>query len=111
MAQPEFQTPAESNDMRSFRKLWIGYSLGFLLTMTTASAAKAATLTVMWDQSPESNVAGYLVYVGTQSGVYGTTYDVGNVTSFAYPYATIIPVTSMTFVMLWMWRMVMKSSR
>jgi len=42
----------------------------------------------MWDRSQESNVAGYLVYVGTQSGVYGTTYDVGNATSFAYPNAT-----------------------
>ena len=70
--------------MRSFRKLWIGYSFGFLFTMAAASQAKADTLTVMWDRSSESNVAGYLVYVGTQSGTYGTTYDVGNMTSFAY---------------------------
>ena len=70
--------------MRSLRKLWIGYSLGFLLTMAAATSAKADTLNVMWDQSAETNVAGYLVYVGTQSGVYGTTYDVGNATSFAY---------------------------
>ena len=74
--------------MRAFRKLWIGYSFGFLLTMAGASPAKADSLTVMWDQSQESNVAGYLVYVGTQSGVYGTTYDVGNATSFAYTNAT-----------------------
>ena len=74
--------------MRLFRKLWIGYSFGFLLTMTAASTAKADTLTVMWDRSSDTNVAGYLVYVGTQSGVYGTTYDVGTATSFSYPYAT-----------------------
>jgi hypothetical protein len=74
--------------MRSLRKLWIGYSLGFLLTMAAATSAKADTLNVMWDQSAETNVAGYLVYVGTQSGVYGTTYDVGNATSFAYSNAT-----------------------
>src|SRR5687767_8507370 len=65
------------------RRRWITYSIAFLLTMTARSAA-ADTLTLMWDRSPDSNVAGYLVYVGTQSGVYGTAYDVGNSTSFAY---------------------------
>lgn len=59
------------------------YALAFLLTMTARSAA-ADTLTLMWDRSPDSNVAGYLVYVGTQSGNYGSAYDVGNSTSFAY---------------------------
>jgi hypothetical protein len=53
----------------------------------TARAAAADTLTLMWDPSPDTSVAGYLVYVGTQSGVYGTAYDVGNMTSFAYPSA------------------------
>jgi len=62
---------------------WITYALAFLLTMAAQSAA-ADTLTLMWDRSPDSNVAGYLVYVGTQSGVYATAYDVGNSTSFAY---------------------------
>jgi len=42
----------------------------------------------MWDPSPDSNVAGYLVYVGTQSGSYSTTYDVGNTTLFGYPNAS-----------------------
>lgn len=68
------------------RRRWITYSIAFLLTMTAQSAA-ADTLTLMWDRSPDSNVAGYLVYVGTQSGVYGTAYDVGNTLSFAYPNA------------------------
>ena len=70
----------------SIRRRWITYSLAFLLTMTARSAG-ADTLTLMWDPSPDTNVAGYLVYVGTQSGVYGSTYDVGNTTSFAYPSA------------------------
>ena len=65
------------------RRRWATYALAFLLTMTARSAA-ADTLTLMWDRSPDSNVAGYLVYVGTQSGVYGSAFDVGNVTSFAY---------------------------
>lgn len=66
---------------------WVPYALTFFLTLTARSAA-ADTLTLMWDPSPDSSVAGYLVYVGTQSGVYSTTYDVGNSTSFAYSNAT-----------------------
>jgi len=64
----------------------MGYSLAFLLAMTAARSAEADTLTLLWDPSPD-NVAGYLVYVGTQSGNYSTTYDVGNSTTFAYPSA------------------------
>ena len=67
---------------------WIAHTFAFLLTLTATQAASADTLTLMWDPSPDSNVAGYLVYVGTQSGTYATTYDVGNSTSFAYPSAT-----------------------
>ena len=69
------------------RRRWITYSLAFLLTMAARTAA-ADTLTVMWDPSPDLNVAGYLVYVGTQSGSYSSTYDVGNSTSFGYPNAS-----------------------
>jgi hypothetical protein len=53
-----------------------------------ARSAAADTLNLMWDPSPDSNVAGYLVYVGTQSGVYSSAYDVGNSTSFAYSNAS-----------------------
>lgn len=69
------------------RRRWVTYALAFFLTMAARSAA-ADTLTVMWDPSPDSSVAGYLVYVGTQSGVYGSAYDVGNTTSFRYSNAT-----------------------
>ena len=65
----------------------VTYALAFLLTMSARSAA-AETLTLMWNPSTDSSVAGYLVYVGTQSGNYSTTYDVGNTTTFAYPNAT-----------------------
>ena len=67
---------------------WIAHTFAFLLTMAAAQSASADTLTLMWNPSPDSNVAGYLVYVGTQSGAYATTYDVGNSTSFVYPSAT-----------------------
>ena len=69
------------------RKQWIACSIALLLTMTARTAA-ADTLTLMWDPSADTNVSGYLVYVGSQSGVYSNTYDVGNTTSFAYPNAT-----------------------
>lgn len=53
-------------------------SSAYALSLTCASSANAATLTVLWDPSPGSNVAGYIVYWGTQSGVHGTSLDVGN---------------------------------
>lgn len=66
------------------RREWTTCTFAFLLTMTMVRPAAADTLTLMWDRSPDASVAGYLVYVGTQSGVYGATYDVGNSTQFAY---------------------------
>ena len=50
----------------------------------SASAIEAqtpVTVTVQWDANVEPDVAGYEVSYGTQSGVYGTPVDVGNVTS------------------------------
>jgi hypothetical protein len=58
--------------------------LAFLCTMTAAQSVGADTLTLMWDPSPDTTVAGYVVYVGTQSGVYSASYDVGRTTAFAY---------------------------
>ena len=46
----------------------------------TAPASTKATLA--WDPNAESNLAGYKVYVGTASSVYGTPVDVGLVTTF-----------------------------
>lgn len=66
----------------------VAYSFAFMLAIASARPAFADTVTVMWDQSPDSGVSGYLVYVGTASAVYATTYDVGNTTSFTFPSAT-----------------------
>jgi hypothetical protein len=43
----------------------------------TASALQAAT--VQWNPNPESDIAGYKLSYGTQSGVYTTSIDTGNV--------------------------------
>src|SRR5512133_2985002 len=35
-----------------------------------------------WDANHESDIAGYKVFIGTQSGIYGAPIDVGNVTTY-----------------------------
>jgi hypothetical protein len=42
--------------------------------------ANAATLTLAWNPNPEPDIAGYVLYWGTQSGVYTSNSNVGNVT-------------------------------
>jgi hypothetical protein len=46
------------------------------------SVVYAQTPTLTWNANPETNIAGYRVYQGTQSGTYSTPSDVGNVTSY-----------------------------
>jgi hypothetical protein len=50
------------------------------LTLTPPTTSGTATLT--WDANSEANLAEYKVYMGTQSGVYGTPISVGNTTSY-----------------------------
>jgi FG-GAP-like repeat/FG-GAP repeat len=52
-----------------------------LVCLTTSVAAHAATLTLAWDRNPEPDIAGYILYWGTQPGVYPNSWDVGNFTS------------------------------
>jgi hypothetical protein len=61
--------------------------LPFLIAMcasATTAVAQTATLTLLWDESPGSPVAGYMVYVGTESRVYSESHDVGPATSFVF---------------------------
>jgi hypothetical protein len=44
-------------------------------------------ITIAWEPSADPSVIGYVVYVGTESRTYLGAYNVGNRTSFVYPYA------------------------
>jgi hypothetical protein len=66
---------------RAHLRVRILFLLVVTLLLGSASALRAATVTAAWNANPESNIAGYQLSYGTQTGVYTTTVDVGNVTS------------------------------
>jgi regulation of enolase protein 1 (concanavalin A-like superfamily) len=49
-----------------------------------ASTILASTVTASWNPNTESDIAGYRLSYGVLSGVYTTTIDVGNVTSYGF---------------------------
>src|SRR4029453_5718227 len=58
--------------------------LALLGTLVCARTAAADTLTLQWDLNSEPEVTGYLVYIGTQPGVYSQTVDVQNVDTYQF---------------------------
>ncbi len=48
-----------------------------LVLLLCAGSASAATVTLAWDPSPGTNVAGYHIYYGSASGSYTNTVDAG----------------------------------
>jgi hypothetical protein len=50
----------------------------------TPAAARADSLTVAWDANFDPEVVGYYVFIGTASGVYSTTVDVGSATTYTF---------------------------
>lgn len=59
-------------------------SLPVTLTVTagTSSPSSGNTATLTWNVSTSSSVAGYKLYMGTASGVYGPPISVGNVLTY-----------------------------
>ena len=67
---------------RDSRLLKLALLAGMFASIPSTLHAQT-TPTLQWDANTETNLAGYRVYQGTQSGVYGPTpVDVGNVTSY-----------------------------
>jgi hypothetical protein len=52
------------------------------LLFLSSTSAVAQTVTLAWDPSPSSGIAGYYVYVGTQSRHYTWAVDAGNTTTY-----------------------------
>lgn len=65
--------------MRRFRGILV---LFLALIFMIPSLVFGLSIRVTWNPNTESDLAGYKVYYGTQSGVYGNPVDVGNVTTW-----------------------------
>jgi len=59
--------------------------LGLILVMAVATAVEAGPVTLRWDPSPETDVASYVLNVGTAPGVYTQKINVGKTTSWTFP--------------------------
>ncbi|KKM75247.1 hypothetical protein LCGC14_1392230, partial [marine sediment metagenome] len=64
------------------KKLLITTILIFLFMLGLSGAAWAESVTLAWNPNTESDLAGYKVYNGVASGVYGIVVDVKNVTQY-----------------------------
>ena len=53
-------------------------------TLLLAGSASGDTIDLMWDRHPQSQVIGYVVHVGTQSGTYTQHVDVGSMTAWSF---------------------------
>ena len=57
------------------------WSLCLFCLTSSVAAAQAAELTLAWNPNSEPDIAGYVLYWGTQPGVYPSSWNVGNFSS------------------------------
>ena len=69
--------------MGAMRRSTVVFFILYTLFVTT-SPARADVITVAWDPSISADVAGYIVYVGLEPGVYVAAFDAGNSSLFTY---------------------------
>ena len=78
-------TPGGSSRIRRLTKILGGILFSTLLHYPAqtfgANVATGQSVTLTWNPSTDSNVAGYKVYYGVASGIYTNTVDVGNATN------------------------------
>lgn len=55
-----------------------------LILVAVASSVEAAPVTLRWDASPGTDIAGYYVHTGTRPGVYTQRIDAGTATSWTF---------------------------
>jgi hypothetical protein len=82
--------------MEVFKKIWqtIIASLGLIIILSGISLAESVALswdapTTNTDGTPITDLAGFKIYQGTASGVYGSLTDVGNVLCFVVTGLTV----------------------
>jgi len=73
----------ESRRVRNRRGLWGLLGIGVLVGLLTPVSAES--LTLLWDQNTEADLAGYKVHIGTSPGTYTQAIDAGRVTTFTVP--------------------------
>ena len=64
-------------------RIHLPFLIVIVLLIGSASTLHAANATATWNQNAESDIAGYKLSYGTQSGAYSTTVDTGNVTTWS----------------------------
>ena len=67
-----------------FPRCWKWSLCTLLLCLAGTRDAAGGDITLSWDPSHDSSVTGYTVFVGTESGQYSATFNVGNHVQFVF---------------------------
>src|SRR5438445_5281366 len=91
MTKPRYRSRNRSNSRHSEstmiadRSRRQGVLRGMLvLSVCTLLAGSSQAATLTWNPSADTSVIGYVVYIGTASGEYSSTVDVGSETSYQF---------------------------